>query len=142
MRANPIVSTVAAKIGMNELIARHVENKNNCGALPCPDGYAHLKGSCGDSLEMFVYIAEEKINTVTFLVHGCDYTHACANVLAELVIGRDLLETHELEGADIEKALGGLPREHRHCARLTVLTFRKMLADYYAKGRAPWKSIS
>jgi nitrogen fixation NifU-like protein len=126
---------------MNELIARHVENKKNCGALPCPDGYAHIKGVCGDSLEMFVYIAEEKINTVTFLVHGCDYTHACASVLTELVLGRELFEAYELEGAHIEDALGGLPRDHHHCARLAVRTFREMLADYYTKRRAPWKSI-
>jgi NifU-like protein involved in Fe-S cluster formation len=127
---------------MNELIARHVENKNNCGALPCPDGYAHFKGSCGDSLEMFLYIADGKINTVTFLVHGCDYIHACASVLTELVMGRKLFETDRLEGMHIEKALGGLPREHRHCANLVVRTFREVIADYQAKRRATRQSIS
>jgi len=126
---------------MNQSIARHAENHQNCGALPSPDGYAHSHGTCGDSLEMFAYIAEEKINTVTFLVHGCDYTHACASVLTELVIGRELCAAYDLEDMHIEDALGGLPREHRHCAKLAVRTFRAMISDYYAKRRAPWKSI-
>jgi nitrogen fixation protein NifU and related proteins len=126
---------------MNSSFKRHAGNQSNCGALPCPDGYAHAKGTCGDSLEMFVYIAENKINTATFLAHGCSFTHACASALINLIVGRDLDDAFAVEEKHIETALNGLPREHRHCAELSLRTFRSAVSNYYTKRKAPWKSI-
>jgi nitrogen fixation NifU-like protein len=120
---------------------RHAGNLSNCGALPCPDGYAHNKGTCGDSLELFIYIAENKINTATFLAHGCNFTHACASALTNLIVGRDLDDAFAVEEEHIETALNGLPREHRHCAELSIRTFRSAVSNFYRKRQAPWKSI-
>ena len=126
---------------MDNSFKQHAYNQSNCGALPCPDGYAHAKGTCGDSLEMFVYIAENKIDTATFLAHGCNFAHACASALTNLIVGRDLDDAFGLEEEHIETALNGLPREHRHCAELSIRTFRATITDYYKNRRPSWKGI-
>jgi nitrogen fixation NifU-like protein len=126
---------------MSQSFNSHASNQSYCGALPSPDGYAHAKGTCGDSLEMFVYISEDKINTATFLAHGCRYTHACASAMTSLILGRGLNEAFELEEDHIEDVLNGLPREHRHCANLAVRTFRQAITAYHARCRAAWKRV-
>jgi len=133
--------TEPSQLDMNQATSSHARNLKYCGALPSPDGYAHFKGSCGDSLELFVYIVEDKISTATYIAHGCAFTHACASALTSLIIGSDLNKAFDLEEGHIEKTLDGLPREHRHCAKLAVRTFRQAITAYYAKRRAPWKSI-
>jgi len=48
-----------------------------------------------------------------------------------LAQGRSLEEALQLEPEDVAKAFGGLPEDHRHCARLAVNTLGEAIADYY-----------
>jgi len=43
----------------------------------------------------------------------------------------------ELEPHDVVTALGGLPEDHLHCARLAVNTLGEAIADYYSKVSHP-----
>jgi nitrogen fixation NifU-like protein len=54
--------------------------------------------------------------------------------MSQLVLGRDLDAALELEPQDVVSALGGLPEDHVHCARLAVNTLGEAIADYYRKG--------
>jgi nitrogen fixation NifU-like protein len=46
----------------------------------------------------------------------------------------------ELEPHDVAGALGGLPEDHLHCARLAVNTLGEAIADYYRKASPPGSS--
>jgi hypothetical protein len=39
----------------------------------------------------------------------------------------------ELEPHEVAAALGGLPEDHLHCARLAINTLGEAIADYYGK---------
>lgn len=61
------------------------------------------------------------------------YTLVCASAMSELAKGRNLDQALELEPQDVVAALGGLPQDHLHCARLAVNTLGEAIADYYGK---------
>ncbi len=60
-------------------------------------------------------------------------TLVCASAMSELAKGRDLDHALELEPQEVVTALGGLPEDHMHCARLAVNTLGEAIADYYKK---------
>ena len=51
--------------------------------------------------------------------------------MSELVKGMDLDDALYLEPDEIASALGGLPDDHMHCARLAVNTLGEAIADHY-----------
>jgi nitrogen fixation NifU-like protein len=57
----------------------------------------------------------------------------CASAVSELARGRDLDHALELDPREVVAALGGLPEDHMHCARLAVNTLGEAIADYYKK---------
>ena len=36
-----------------------------------PDGYGKRTGDCGDTVEMFLTIRDDRVNTVSFDINGC-----------------------------------------------------------------------
>ncbi len=118
----------------------HWQNPRHFFRMEHPDGYARVKGSCGDTMEMFVRMKGEMIAECAFQTDGCGTTIACGSMAAELTGGKTF--TQALAGVssqEILKHLGGLPPEDVHCAQLAAESLRRALADaLYQKG-APWK---
>ncbi|MCI0497379.1 MAG: iron-sulfur cluster assembly scaffold protein [Thermoplasmata archaeon] len=96
-------------------------------------GWSRFTGPCGDTMEVYLKLAGEKITDAAFLTNGCMFTIACGSVLTRLAKGRTLETALAIKPGDIEQALGGLPEEHRHCARLAVATLRMAMRDYITK---------
>jgi nitrogen fixation NifU-like protein len=118
----------------------HWQNPRNFQKMDNPDGYAQEKGSCGDTMEMFLKMKDDLILQSTFQTDGCGTTIACGSVATEL--SRNKSFTLALGGVtadEILKQLGGLPPEDVHCAQLAAETLRRALADYLYKKRSPWK---
>ena len=88
---------------------------------------------CGDSIEVSLQIETGAIAEIKVLPRGCIYTLVCASAMSELAKGRNLDQALELEPQDVVTALGGLPEDHLHCARLAVNTLGEAIADYYGK---------
>jgi nitrogen fixation protein NifU and related proteins len=103
----------------------------NLGQLPDPSGKGAAIGQCGDSIEVFIRVDGGTIADIKVAPHGCIYTLVCASAMSELAKGRDLDRALELEPEDVMAALGGLPEDHTHCARLAVNTLGEAIADYY-----------
>ncbi len=126
---------------MNQAIKNHAFSPRNLGVLPSPDGFAGPTGPCGESIELYLYIRDEKVLSAGFVPHGCAYTTACASVMTEMIEGLPLAEALDISPGDIEAALGELPPNHRHCLDLAVTTLREAVGDYYRRGRSPWKKL-
>ena len=109
------------------------------GRPPQPDGCGKKTGDCGDSIEMFLTVANDRIDTVTFHLDGCMHTNACANTVALLAEGKTLDEAWEISVDQVVDSLQSLPEDHIHCAELAVGTFYLALADCRKTKRAPWK---
>jgi nitrogen fixation NifU-like protein len=109
----------------------HVHQPKNVGELTEPDGHAIGVGSCGDSLQICLRIRNECIEDIKQLPNGCSYTVACGSAMSQLAKGQGIEDALNLEPADIEKALGGLPEDHLHCARLAINTLGEAIADYF-----------
>ncbi|MFH0809407.1 MAG: iron-sulfur cluster assembly scaffold protein [Pseudomonadota bacterium] len=105
----------------------------NIGLLDNPSGKGAEVGQCGDSIEVSLRIDGGAIADIKVLPRGCVYTLVCASAMSELAKGRDLDHALELEPHEVAKALGGLPADHLHCARLAVNTLGEAIADYYRR---------
>jgi len=100
------------------------------GALDEPDGYATRTGDCGDSVEFYLAVEDERVAALTFQVAGCLNTFACANTVSYLAEGRRLSECWEITPEKIIAYLQTLPNDHHHCAELAVGAFYHTLNAY------------
>lgn len=102
----------------------------NVGRMDEPDAFAAVKGSCGDTMELYLRIEDDRARRIVFMTDGCGATIACGSKLTKMVEGRTLAEIGRIEEEDLIRALGGLPEENLHCAELTIKTLRKALSMY------------
>ncbi len=119
----------------------HWQNPRNFKRIENPDGYGKVKGSCGDTMEIFLKIENEKIVDCGFFTDGCSTTISCGSMATELAKGKNILSALTITYDKLLKALGGLPKADQHCALLATSTLRKALADYLYTKREPWRKI-
>ena len=116
------------------------ENPKYMDKISEPDGYSKVKGTCGDSMEIFLKAKNDIITEATFLTDGCGATIACGSTVAEIARGKPFTKVLGLVNAnEIIKRLDGLPKEHLHCADLASEAMRRALADYLYHRNSPWK---
>jgi nitrogen fixation protein NifU and related proteins len=105
----------------------------NIGVLDHPSARGAGVGKCGDAIEVTLKIESGAIAEIRVLPRGCVYTLVCASAMSGLAQGRSLESALELEPHEVVAALGGLPEDHLHCARLAVNCLGEAIADYYGK---------
>jgi nitrogen fixation NifU-like protein len=121
-------------------VINHWQNPRNFKKLDNPDGIASVKGSCGDTMEMFIKMNNENISECTFQTDGCGTTIACGSMATELAKKKSFTQALGTVSAnEILRRLGGLPEADVHCAQLAAETLRRALADYLYQKSAPWK---
>ncbi len=106
-----------------------------------PDGYGKRTGECGDTIETFIMVSNEKIQTVSFDTDGCINTNACANTVSLLAEGKTVDQAWKITADDVIEYLGTLPKEETHCAELAVGSFYLALADFQRNKKDPWKKM-
>lgn len=105
----------------------------NEGRLTAPDGLAVVTGPCGDTMEISLWIANNRIVDSRFQVQGCAVSKACASIAASLAKGKELEEAYDLSEAEIAAPLGKIPKDHGHCPLLARDTLRKAIENYLKK---------
>jgi len=118
---------------VGEIFLRLAQRPKNIGSIENPSGIGTAVGQCGDSIEVSLRIHNGAIADIKVLPRGCVYTLVCASAMSELARGKELDHALDLEPQDVVAALGGLPEDHLHCARLAVNTLGEAIADYYRK---------
>ena len=116
---------------VSELFFGHAREPRNIGRLENPSGHGTAVGQCGDSMDVALRINQGIITDIKVVPRGCVYTLVCASAMSELARGRDLDQALELDPQEVVTALGGLPEDHMHCARLAVNTLGEAISDYY-----------
>ena len=105
------------------------------------DGHGRKTGDCGDTVEFFLILKQDRIKSLSYAINGCINTNACANALIELVEGKTMDEAWEIDPEDVSDYLESLPEDHFHCAELAVGAFYLALADARDKQKSPWKKM-
>ena len=100
------------------------------GNMDKPDGYGRVKGSCGDTMQIFLKFENEKVKEASFLTDGCGSSTVCGSFAAEMALGKSPDEILDITGESILKKVGGLPEEDKHCAFLSADALQEALNDY------------
>lgn len=109
------------------------------GGMTRPTGRGKKTGDCGDTVEMFIRLEDDRVAEVRYEVNGCMHTNATANTVAELAEGRTLEAAWEITPEMVSDFLGTLPPDHFHCAELAVGAFYLALACCSKNSLNAWK---
>lgn len=85
---------------------------------------------CGDEIEFYLVIENDRVRDVRFYTEGCEFTCACGETAARLATGKPIDEALGVSPAIIRREIPGLPEDHVHCSILASMTLMKALADY------------
>jgi len=105
-------------------------NPRHNGRMDAADSSAHVTGDCGDSIEIFLKIENDRIQDAAYVTDGCGTSSICGSFAAELAIGKDLDAVADINGDAVENAIGRLPDEDRHCADLAAAALQEALSRY------------
>ena len=107
------------------------------GPIKDPDGYASLRGVCGDTMEFFLKFKDERVLDASFQTAGCGSSTVCGSFAAEMAIGKKPDEIQKISGEAVIRKLGSIPKDDEHLAFLAVETLRNALNDYLIKKSDP-----
>jgi nitrogen fixation NifU-like protein len=123
----------------SETVIDHAMNPRNAGTIANADGYGKVKGSCGDTMELWLKVNNAVITNATFMTDGCGTSIAAGSMVTDMASGKNITEAIKITRQDILDQLGGLPEESEHCAVLASNTLKKAILDYMELQREPWK---
>lgn len=113
-----------------EVVVDHALNPRNVGRIENADGFAHVTGGCGDSIEIWIKVTNDTITEITFRTDGCGASIAAGSMVTELAKGKTVREALKITGLDVLNALGGLPEESEHCAVLAANALSAAIKQY------------
>ena len=117
------------------------ENKGLFKQKRKPDARGKKKGECGDQVDVYIWVRENRIHHIDFQIEGCEATLACTRMLSHLAAEKHVERAWEITPEDIIRHMDHLAPEKHHCAELVMGAFYLALRDYMDKKRAPWKKL-
>jgi nitrogen fixation NifU-like protein len=100
------------------------------GRMASADSFARVTGDCGDSIEIYLKIENNRVKDASYVTDGCGTSNICGSFAAELAIRRDLEAVTDINGEAVLNAIGGLPDNDRHCADLAAAALQEALSQY------------
>ncbi len=99
----------------------HFQNPRNAGDLDDADAVSEIENPvCGDVIRLSMKVQNGKISEIRFKAKGCVPAIACGSALTELVLGKSLVDAHQLGRDELIAALGGVPQASTHAAQLAL----------------------
>jgi len=124
----------ARKIYSEKVIERWLKPRN-LGKIRKPDGFARIKGPCGDTMQISFRVKDNRISKIKFITEGCASSIASGSMATELAQGKKLKEAAEISQQMILDALDGLPDESVHCPLLASNTLKEAIRNYFDSKR-------
>lgn len=109
-------------------------NPRNVGVIDNPDCYG--KGGnpvCGDFVEIFIKVKDNKIDDIRFRTFGCSAAIAVSSIVTEMVKGKSLEEAMKIIRMDVAEGLDGLPPQKMHRSNLGPDALHAAIMNYWAK---------
>jgi len=116
----------------SEKTLEHFRNPRNVGTLEGDDVAVGRVGNpvCGDLMEMYIRVKDDRIQDITFQTFGCGSAVATSSMTTELVKGMTLDEALEVTRRDVADALDGLPPIKMHCSNLAADALHDAIKNY------------
>jgi nitrogen fixation NifU-like protein len=108
-------------------------NPRNRGKVRKADGFAKIKGPCGDTMQISFKVKDGRLSKIKFMTDGCASSIAAGSIATELAQGRKIEEAAEISQEMILDALDGLPEESVHCALLASNTLKEAIKNHISK---------
>jgi len=119
----------ARKIYSEKVIEQWL-NPKNLGKIRNPDGFAKIKGPCGDTMQISFKLKDGRLSKIRFMTDGCASSIAAGSMATELAQGKKIEEAAGISQQMILEGLKGLPEESVHCALLASNTLKEAIKNY------------
>lgn len=100
------------------------------GVMEDADEHALLKGSCGDTMEMYIRVKDDRVEQVTYVTDGCSSSSIAGSFASELAMGKTFAEVLDMTGADVLHEIGTFPKAEEHCAHLAITTLQEAVNSF------------
>ena len=80
--------------------------------------------------ELYSLLNSNIIEKANFITDGCGATVAAGSQTTLMIEGKPLQYAENLKPIDLDKKLGGLPDDHKHCAELAIRTLQRAIEKY------------
>ncbi len=116
----------------SEKVLDHFRNPRNVGTLEGEDVAVGRVGNpvCGDLMEFYVKIKDNKIEDIKFKTFGCGSAIATASMITELAKGKTIEEALKITRQDVADELDGLPPIKMHCSNLAADALTDAIKNY------------
>ena len=95
-----------------------------------PDGSAWVTGLCGDTMEFYLVMRDNRITQAWYHTDGCSTSQQCGSTAARLAEGKTIDEVLAISPALVIQLHPDLPDDGIHCSILAVTTLHKALASW------------
>jgi len=125
---------MAQQIGYSKKVMEHFMNPKNVGTMDDPDGHGKVGNPvCGDLMEIFIKVKDDKIEDIRFQTFGCGSAIATSSMVSEMAKGMRLDEAMKITRNDVADELDGLPPVKMHCSNLAADALHEAIKDYRRK---------
>jgi nitrogen fixation NifU-like protein len=122
------------QVGYSKKVMKHFMNPMNVGVIENPDCYGKVGNPvCGDLVEIFIKVKNDKIADIKFRTFGCSAAIAVSSMITEMVKGKPLEEAMKITREDVAGELEGLPPQKIHCSNLGADALHAAINDYWIK---------
>lgn len=122
----------------SDKVMDHFRNPRNVGVIENADGVGKEGNPmCGDIMELFITVKDEKIVDAKFRTFGCGAAIATSSMITEMIKGKTIADALAISNKAVAEALGGLPKKKMHCSVLAADALKKAVDDY--RGRSDGK---
>jgi len=117
-----------------KFLMEHFQNPRNVGEISNPDGVGTVgNASCGDIMQMFIRVNENRIVEARFKTFGCGAAIATSSILTERINGATLEEALKISEETSKEVLSQLPKEKIPCFTLATDALKLAIEEYSCK---------
>jgi len=116
----------------SEKVLDHFRRPRNVGTLEGDDVAIGRVGNpvCGDLMEMYIRVQDDKIKDIKFKTFGCGSAIATSSMITEMAVGKTLDEALEITRQNVADELHGLPPIKMHCSNLAADALHDAIKNY------------
>lgn len=119
----------------SEGVLEHFANPRRCRAMPDADGRGVVVSpGCGDTVWVYIRVADEHISDISFQACGCPSAIACASALTEMALGMHVDEAAQISREHLAQALD-LPEDRKECSAIAASALHDAIYDYVFRHR-------
>ena len=115
----------------NAKVLETFAHPKNVGEIENASGVGTVgNASCGDIMQVFLKIEDDKIVDAKFKTFGCAAAIASSDTACEMIKGKSLEDALKIKNSDVVETLEGLPPQKSHCSVLAEDAIRLAIDNY------------